>query len=194
MLKLARSGSNESLTRLLERSVAKLLQTATVRLGATEQAAMSPEAFVQIVLQDAERDFVISRCETKTEFDDWLNSLLENHLDTLQQTTSSESIFDGSFPIVLQEESNVYPDDRTSIQQGSVVEEPMSKEFREAVEAAVNRLPEPLRVILLLHNRDGYSFDDIAARTGRTPDEARISWAKAIELLKDLLPRDEASA
>ena len=48
----------------------------------------------------------------------------------------------------------------------------------------MGRLPEDYRAILRLRYDDGLSFDDIAARMGRTPEAARKLWARAVARLQ----------
>ena len=186
---MARTGSSASRSQLFNFCSNDMIQAATIRLNSIGITTVIPEAFVQIVLQKAEHEFDSSICQTEPEFRDWLTGMMNNHLNRLQHDILGGELLNGSSQIVLLEESNFHPDERTSVRETPLVKQPMSKENRDAVEAAVDLLPEPLRLVLLLHNRDGYSFDDIAARTGRTIDETRLSWARAIELLKDHLPR-----
>lgn len=188
----ARSGSSDSLLQLLRHCSGTLAQDVAIRLDPTGRIAVTPEILIEDVLQQAQREFDGSDCKTESELRNWLMEILKQRLEAAQQEAPSSAPLNGASQIVLLEDSKVLPDDQTAFRGIAVAVDSISKQRRMEVEAAVNELPQTMKTIVLLHNRDGYSFDEIAARTGRTADEARIAWARAIEHLSELLQPGES--
>jgi RNA polymerase sigma-70 factor (ECF subfamily) len=54
----------------------------------------------------------------------------------------------------------------------------------ERLEEALRRLPAPYRKVIMWRNRDNRRFADIGDRMNRSPDAARMLWARAIRRLK----------
>src|SRR5207253_882669 len=65
----------------------------------------------------------------------------------------------------------------------------LARERAAAVEAALGRLTEDHRAVIVWHNREGLPFDEIGRRMGRTPDAARRLWSRAIDQLQQALAR-----
>jgi RNA polymerase sigma-70 factor (ECF subfamily) len=58
------------------------------------------------------------------------------------------------------------------------------REREQAVIAAVTRLPERYRAVVIEHNRDKLPFDEIGRRRGISDEAARKLWSRALVLLK----------
>jgi RNA polymerase sigma-70 factor (ECF subfamily) len=53
----------------------------------------------------------------------------------------------------------------------------------ELVEAAIERLPDDSRLVVLLRHKEHLSFTEIGERLGRSGDAARKLWERAVERL-----------
>lgn len=56
-----------------------------------------------------------------------------------------------------------------------------------ALESALDRLSERQRALVLLRDRDGHSYDDIAARTGLDVDRVKVYLFRARRAMRDRL-------
>ena len=66
----------------------------------------------------------------------------------------------------------------------------MADEQLHRLSEATNRLPEDYREVMVLRYQQGLSFEEVGERLGRSPDAARMLWARAVEKLKTELHRD----
>jgi len=86
----------------------------------------------------------------------------------------------------------------TGSTKASPIQELSSREVGRRVSAAVEALPESLRVTLLLRTQEGWSYDELASATGVTPQTARTRVMKARKELRrtlaSLLEPDTSSA
>ena len=69
----------------------------------------------------------------------------------------------------------------------SPIQELSSREVGRRVAAAVEALPENLRITLLLRTQEGWSYDELASATGVTPQTARTRVMKARKELRRTL-------
>ncbi len=63
----------------------------------------------------------------------------------------------------------------------------LADERRVEVRAALDRLPDEYREVLLLRCRDGCSFEEIGQRLNRSANAAQKLWARALERLREEL-------
>jgi RNA polymerase sigma-70 factor (ECF subfamily) len=64
--------------------------------------------------------------------------------------------------------------------------------LRERVRDAVRRLPEDLRIVVLMYDVEGYSHNDIAQILGISSGACRMRLSRAREQLRDLLSAEGA--
>jgi len=57
----------------------------------------------------------------------------------------------------------------------------------ENLHRALADLPAPCRTVVLLHHREGLSFDQVAQRMNCSPETARRLWLCAVRLLGERL-------
>jgi RNA polymerase sigma-70 factor (ECF subfamily) len=60
----------------------------------------------------------------------------------------------------------------------------MAREQAEAFHAALGRLPDDYRQVILLRYQQELSFEEIGRQLGRSPNAARMLWLRALERLK----------
>jgi RNA polymerase sigma-70 factor (ECF subfamily) len=82
---------------------------------------------------------------------------------------------------------------------GRPVERTQSAEFPRAGDSEPSdlladllaRLPEHYRQVLVLRNIQGFSFEEVATRLGRSPGATRMLWLRAIEKLRAIYRKAE---
>jgi RNA polymerase sigma-70 factor (ECF subfamily) len=63
----------------------------------------------------------------------------------------------------------------------------MRREEAEALERALAALPEDYYRVIMLHHREGLSFDEVGARMNKSKEAARKLWARALHRLHEEL-------
>ena len=59
-----------------------------------------------------------------------------------------------------------------------------------AVSAALSRLPDSYRQVIVLRHLEGCSFADVGQRLGRTAGACRMLWLRAIESMRESLSEE----
>jgi RNA polymerase sigma-70 factor (ECF subfamily) len=67
------------------------------------------------------------------------------------------------------------------------VSTPPAAEANDAVRAAIRALPESQRVVIQLHQYEGFTFEQIAVRLNTTPGAVRVRASRAYERLREQL-------
>jgi RNA polymerase sigma-70 factor (ECF subfamily) len=66
-------------------------------------------------------------------------------------------------------------------------EEVLAAEERRTLERAVGRLPEDQRTVVLLHDHQGFTHEEIAPMVGASPAAVRKRYSRALARLRELL-------
>src|SRR5262249_131220 len=148
----ARAGSRAALGRLLELCSLQLFPLAQQQLAADLQAKLGASDLIQETLAEAFRDFRQFEGQTEVELLAWLRRILPHNpcnLGNYYRNTDKRRLdrevapHDGlSGSDMLQE----IPDDSTTPSQKA-----LRREEAEAMEQALERLPEDYRRVILLH-------------------------------------------
>lgn len=188
-IEAARSGDAQVLGRLLDACGDYLRVVARAELSPDLAAKVSASDLVQETFLGAHRDFDRFRGRTEAELRGWLRGILLHNLgrlrrhyrDTVKRQVRRESA------IVQRGPSGPWPvltDDDTTPATRAV-----NRERVEAVLAALQRLPEPQRSVVIWHQCEGETFESIGRRLGRSDEATRKLWARAlIRLTDDLGP------
>jgi RNA polymerase sigma-70 factor (ECF subfamily) len=184
----ARSGSKEALGQLLESCRAYLLMVAEKELDPDLRAKGGASDLVQETFLEAQRDFARFTGATEAELLAWLRRLLLNNLanftrgyrETQKRAVGREVQVPGgaSSAEVGQELPGTTPTPSDVV---------MEREQAEAVRAALGRLPEDYRQVLLLRHQEGLSFEEIALRMGRSANAVQKLWVRAVEQVQQEL-------
>jgi len=188
-IEAARSGDAQVLGRLLDSCGDYLSLVARSELSADLAAKISASDLVQETFLGAHRDFARFRGRTEAELRAWLRGILLHNLgrlrrhyrDTGKRQVRRESAIDqrgapGPWPVLAD-------DDTTPATRA------LNRERVEAVLAALQRLPEPHRSVVIWHQCEGETFEAIGRRLGRSDEATRKLWARAlIRLTEDLGP------
>lgn len=185
----ARSGDAQVLGRLLDACGGYLRLVAGSELSRDLAAKVSASDLVQETFLGAHRDFARFRGRTEAELRAWLRGILLHNLgrirrhyrDTDKRQVRRESAVvhggpSGPWPVLADQSTT--PATRA-----------VNRERVEAVLAALQRLPEPHRSVVIWHQCEGETFEAIGRRLGRTDEATRKLWARAlIRLTDDLGP------
>jgi RNA polymerase sigma-70 factor, ECF subfamily len=187
-LPAARAGSNEALGQALEGCRGYLLHVAERELDPALRAKGGASDLVQQTFLEAQRDFAHFHGDTEAELLAWLKHLLRHNLgkfarayrDTQKRGVGRETPLEA---------------DGSSAERGGglAADTPtpsglaMQRERDEALERALERLPEDYRRVITLRYREERSFEEIGQLMQRSADAARKLWARAVERLQDEL-------
>jgi RNA polymerase sigma-70 factor (ECF subfamily) len=184
-LAIARDGSAEALGGALEACRTYLLLVANRELDPQLRAKGGASDLVQETFLDAQRDFGAFRGSTDEEWRAWLRQTLMHNLanftrryrDTDKRELAREAPID----------AGTFADDvvaQLSAETPSPSAEVMWVERLQGVEAALDRLPEDYRRVVMLRYRNGSAFNEIARAMGRSDNAVRKLWFRAIEQLQ----------
>jgi RNA polymerase sigma-70 factor (ECF subfamily) len=191
-LPAARAGSNEALGQALESCRRYLLLVAERELDPGLRAKGGASDLVQQTFLEAQRDFGQFHGDSEAELLAWLKHLLRHNVgkfarayrDTQKRGVGRETPLEGNG-------STVGPGAGLAADTPTPSGLAMQREQDEALERALERLPEDYRRVITFRYREERSFEEIGQLMQRSADAARKLWARAVERLQDEL--EEAS-
>jgi len=195
LIEAARDGCQKSLEKLFAVSRNYLLTIAHEELPADVRIKVAPSDLVQESMIEAHRDFASFTGQQRQELLAWLRRILLHNLanakrkyrDTSKRELAREVGLDGfdnstGRPVQL-------PDVQAS--PSSIF---LEQERLKRLQAAIERLPEEYRLVILLRHRDHHSFDSIAAQLNKTAEATRKVWSRAVERLRQELGDDHGNS
>jgi RNA polymerase sigma-70 factor (ECF subfamily) len=184
----ARRGDAESLGRVLESCREYLARVAAGGLDADLAAKGGVSDLVQESLLGACRDFAAFRGQTRDELQAWLRKVMLNNLAVFRRRyrgTEKRRI--------AREVSSGIPEggvwERFVSESATPVTGAMRREQSEALLAALGRLRENYRQVVIWHQYDGLTFEEIGERLDRSAEAARKLWTRALICLTEELGR-----
>jgi RNA polymerase sigma-70 factor, ECF subfamily len=185
-LAAARAGSPEALGQALEACRRYLLLVAQRELAPELQAKGGASDLVQQTFLEAQRDFPRFAGTTEVELLAWLRCILLHNLGkfsrqyraTQKRGLEREVTLDGDNSAGVQKE-HLAADSLTPSSHA------IAREMNDALERAVERLPEDYRRVLQMRYREDLPFEEIARRMQRSVAAVRKLWARAVERLKE---------
>ncbi len=188
----ARNGCPKALGQLSEEFRQYLLAIAYTELNINLRPKTGGSDVVQQTLYEACRDFERFRGTDEQQLLAWLKQILKNNLSNVERYYRRTDKRDVDREVPL---SQLGPDDSTGPFEGTIKSTPQteleSREETARIERAVNRLPSPLRDVILSHHQQALSFPKIALRMNRSPEAVRKLWVRAIKRLQELLSDDD---
>lgn len=184
LLPAAQAGSKDALAKMLEAYRGYLLLIATQEIDPALRAKGGASDLVQETILEAYQDFARFQ-GGEEELLAWLRQLLRNNLanfarryrDTGKRQLSAEiSLEGGDSSTVLA--GNLIGGDSTPSAHA------MANEQAQAVEKALQRLPDDYRQVILLRYREELSFEEISQVMGRSANAVEKLWLRAIERLR----------
>jgi RNA polymerase sigma-70 factor (ECF subfamily) len=192
LLAAARAGDTAALGRLMDVFRTYLRAIADQELAAAVRPKATPSDVVQDTFLEAYRLFERFGGERAEEFRAWLRAILllkvaeahERDLAVQKRRADREQSLDqdaDSGPL-----RDALPGSGTTPST-----EAMAKEQSRELRAALGRLPEQYRQVIVWRNWDGLPFAEVGRRLNRSEDAARMLFVRALERLQSELERDE---
>jgi RNA polymerase sigma-70 factor (ECF subfamily) len=188
LLAAARGGSPEALGEALEACRAYLLHVAQRELAPQLQAKGGASDLVQETFLDAQRDFGRFHGDSEEELLAWLRQVLVHKLANFRRHYHGTGKRTVSREVALQA-----GDTSSAWVPGVAADTPTpsmhaaANEQARALQAALDRLPDEYRQVILLRHDAAQSFEEIGRVLDRTPNAARKLWARALERLQEEL-------
>src|SRR5262245_48180679 len=181
-LVLARDGSTEALGQVLEFCRHYLLQVANAELDVPLQAKVGGSDLVQETFLEAQRVFARFHGRSSVELRAWLRAILINKLATCTRH------YRGTAKRQVGKEVGLSPDSDRPGDWAAPVPTASSLMMREervaALAAALGRLPEDYRQVVVWRQVENLSFEEMASRLGRSIDAVRKLWWRALQQLQ----------
>jgi RNA polymerase sigma-70 factor (ECF subfamily) len=183
----ARAGSQEALGRVLEQFRPFLLRIANDELDSDLRPKVGPSDLVQQSLLEAHQGFAAFRGSAGEDLMAWLRGILRHNLadvraayhEAAKRQLRQEELLDAAHAGPLR--------DRLAADTPSPLARVVADEQAQAVQQALDRLPEEYRRVLTLRHQEGQSFVQIGAALGRSADAVRKQWFRAVEALRQEL-------
>jgi RNA polymerase sigma-70 factor (ECF subfamily) len=188
-IRLAREGQAEALGTLLEAYRNYLRLMAATCLDREVRAKADASDIVQETLLQAHQSFGGFRGTTEREWVKWIRRILANKIAELQRRFSLKG------RKVSRERSLEAAMDRSSLMLKNLVpardhspsQEAQLRERSVILADALAELDPEDREVVVLRNLRELDWNEIAARTGRSPDAARMLWTRALQRIAPLL-------
>jgi len=184
-LTAARGGSDQALGELFDACRAYLLLIANRELDPELRAKAGASDLVQETFLEAQQNFVRFQGQSEDELLAWLRSILLANVSNFERRYRQTAKRDVTCEVRLDDyERNgrrAWPpllDDAPSPSWRLA-----RREEVEAVERAIDRLPQDYACVVTLVNREHRSFAEVAQLMNRSVDATRRLWSRAIERL-----------
>jgi RNA polymerase sigma-70 factor (ECF subfamily) len=194
MLSAARDGASETLGQLLQDCRQYLLLVANQQLEPDLQGKVGPSDVVQQTFLEAQRDFGGFGGQSQEELLAWLRRIPLNNLANLTRHYHGTQRRQVSREVPLAEAPLCELQAVLACEADSPSTQALAREQAEALDRAMERLPDDYREALRLRHQERLSFEAIGQRMGRSAEAVRKLWVRALEQLqRDLEPTDESS-
>jgi RNA polymerase sigma-70 factor (ECF subfamily) len=185
LLAAARAGSQEALGQVLETCRAYLLRIANDELDDPRLRAKGGASdIVQTTFLEAQQYFAHFTGSSANELRAWLRRLLRNNLANFRRAFQNDKRgVDRERPLATGSSSGQGEAGMTA-NIHSPSWQAMKKEQLEAMNQALQRLPEDYRRVILLRYQEERSFEEIGKLLGKTANGAQKLWGRAIDRLQ----------
>ena len=177
----AQTGRPFALGQALEAYRLYLLGIAQRELDSALQAKGGASDLVQETFLEAQRDFAQFHGASGDELCAWLRRLLLNNLANFTRLYRGTDKRDVGREVPLEAAAPGRADPGLLAAAPSPSGAAVANEQAEVVRAALTRLPEEYRQVLVWRYQEGRSFEDIGQRLQRTANAARKLFARALE-------------
>lgn len=193
LLAQAKTGSSESLGRLLQlyRNYLRILVVA--QLEAKLRSRVSPSDVVQETFFEAHRDFTKFRGETTPEFLGWLRRILVNNLHTVIEKHVLAGKRDVRREISVDRLGAAL--EKSTMRLEAILPDPgatpsvhlQRREMRSELADQLAALPADYREVIVMRHLEGLPFEEIGVRMERSAGAVRMLWLRAIKQLREKL-------
>ena len=181
----ARRGSPEALGQVLELCRRYLLQIANAELDSHLQTKLGASDVVQETFLEAQRIFDRFQGDSPDELRAWLRAILLNKM------SDQERYYRGTAKRDLAKEVGIGSPGDGLVEPLVPTPTPsnvmMQQEQAVALTSALDRLPAQYRQVIVWRQVEDLSFEEMAARLGRSVDAVRKLWWRAIQQLQEQL-------
>ena len=177
----AQTGRPFALGQALEAYRLYLLGIAQRELDSALQAKGGASDLVQETFLEAQRDFAQFQGASEAEWRAWLRRLLLNNLANFSRGYRGTDKRDVGREVPLEAGSPSTVETGLTAPTPSPSGEAVANEQAEAVQAALARLSEEYRQVLVWRYQEGRSFEEIGQRLQRTANAARKLFVRALE-------------
>jgi RNA polymerase sigma-70 factor (ECF subfamily) len=188
-IRLAREGQQEALEELLEVHRNYLRVLAASCLHHEMQGKADPSDIVQETLLKVHQNFGTFRGTTELEWMAWLRKVLVNHMSDFQKglrrerrNVNREQPLEG-----LVDRSSAMLRNLGPAPGPSPSQEAQRREAAALVADAIAELGPDDREVVILRNLHELDWNTVGERTGRSPDAARMLWARAMQRVGEML-------
>lgn len=168
--------TSEEAARLLEGFRPYLLAIANAEFPRELAPKIAPSDLVQQTLATGHQKFSGFRGTTRKELAHWLRRVLLNFLRSEVRAHSREK------RSLARQQAAILSE--VPAQDLSLSAKAMSREEREQLQQALQRLPETYRRAIELRHGEDLTFMELGERLGRSEEAARKLWARAVTLLQ----------
>lgn len=178
----ARDGDRRAMDEVLLRYLPWVFETVALRLGRRRQDCGAIEDLVQESLLDAFRS--IDRFQERSEgsFRNWLARIVENNVRDGERRRQSLKRGGGKVRVFRDLYESTVEGPELPGREATPSQAAGSRESEALVELALLRLPEKTREILILRDRCGMSFEEVAAAGGlKNAESARTTYRRALQ-------------
>jgi RNA polymerase sigma-70 factor (ECF subfamily) len=182
-----RDGICPLVDRLFAACYAHLLAAANRRFSAALRARLDPEDVVQETLLKAWQDFPHFRGQTEADLLAWLRQILRHNLANKRREHVRTALRSIRREVPLTEAASLPRPDSADNEAVSPGRQAQARERHEALEDALQRLPEHYRQVLRLRSREGLTFAQVGERLQCSAEAARKLWRRAANELARLL-------
>jgi RNA polymerase sigma-70 factor, ECF subfamily len=184
-IEAARRGDREALGRALSSVRDYLLLVANEGLDPALKGKGNASDLVQETFLLAQRGVQNFRGRTAGEWRQWLRKIL------MRNMAQERRRFTATAKRMVQREVTI--PEKLQLEYPGYIETPSRdmalRELEAALIAGLNRLPEHHRAVVIWHQREGLSFEEIGRRCGNSAEAARKLWTRALgQLRKELGP------
>jgi RNA polymerase sigma-70 factor (ECF subfamily) len=181
----ARGGSSEALGQALENYRHYLLLVAEKELDSALQAKAGASDLVQETFLEAQRDWVTFHGNSEDELRAWLRRLLLNNVANFTRSFRATNKRQVGLEVPLQPSSwSGTPGGGLPADISTPSQVAQEHERAEALNRALERLPESYRQVLLWRYQEQRSFEEISQALQCSANAARKLWARALERLE----------
>lgn len=191
-VRAARGGDAAAMDALLKRYLPWVFDTVALRLGRRRQDCAAIEDIVQESLLDAFRSIDQFRERSEASFRHWLACIVENNVRDQERRRSAQKRGGGKVRVFRDVYDSTIDGPKLPGRDGTPSQAANAREERAMVEAALLRLPEKQREILILRTRCGMTFEEVAETIGlKNAESARTTYRRALQAFAAVMAAPE---